>query len=198
MVIAIASTGDVARRVFEYERPLDPGLVAWASSYLNEQLSGLGVGAWMIATKLADPHLAPVEAEFVATLAPAFTELESAASDLYLERHLAPALRRPPARPARADQLMTALERRADVLAMLRSSLAERSVFLWISGENPQPELRSVSVVGAPTTGSATATSAPSASSARCRWSPPRSPRSASPRASSVASRPSTTTSLSR
>ena len=49
----------------------------------------------------------------------------------------------------RADELMTALERRADVLAMLRSSLDERSVFLWIGDENPQPELRSVSVVGA-------------------------------------------------
>jgi heat-inducible transcriptional repressor len=49
----------------------------------------------------------------------------------------------------RVDELMGALERRADVLGMLRSSLAERSVFLWIGGENPQPELRSVSVVGA-------------------------------------------------
>ena len=44
---------------------------------------------------------------------------------------------------------MTALERRADVLRMLRSSLDERSVFFWIGGENPQPELRSVSVIGA-------------------------------------------------
>ena len=48
-----------------------------------------------------------------------------------------------------ANELMTALERRAGVLQMLRSSLDERSVFLWIGGENPQPELRSVSVVGA-------------------------------------------------
>jgi transcriptional regulator of heat shock response len=47
------------------------------------------------------------------------------------------------------DELMGALERRADVLGMLRSALEERSVFLWIGGENPQPELRSVSVVGA-------------------------------------------------
>ncbi len=44
---------------------------------------------------------------------------------------------------------MTALERRAGMLGMMRSALDERSVFLWIGGENPQPELRSVSVVGA-------------------------------------------------
>ena len=55
VVIAIASTGDVARRVFEFDRPVDLGLVAWASSYLNESLAGLGVGARMIAGRLADP-----------------------------------------------------------------------------------------------------------------------------------------------
>jgi heat-inducible transcriptional repressor len=49
----------------------------------------------------------------------------------------------------RIDRLMIALEGRADVLGMLRSALEERSVFCWIGGENPQPELRSVSVVGA-------------------------------------------------
>jgi heat-inducible transcriptional repressor len=150
VVIAIASTGDVARRVFEFDRPVDLGLVAWASSYLNESLSGLGVGARMIAGRLADPDLDRVEAEFVATLGAAFTELErEAGADLYMdgasrllsEAHLADL--------PRAGELMTALERRAGVLQMLRSSLAERSVFLWIGDENPQPELRSVSIVGA-------------------------------------------------
>jgi heat-inducible transcriptional repressor len=150
VVIAIASTGDVARRVFEFDRPLDRGLVEWASSYLNESLSGLGVGARMIAGRLADPELDRVEADFVSTLGGAFTELEPASpTDLYMDgasRLLSDA--HLPDLP-RADQLMTALERRADVLQMLRSSLAERSVFLWIGAENPQPDLRSVSVVGA-------------------------------------------------
>jgi heat-inducible transcriptional repressor len=150
VVIAIASSGDVARRVFEFDHPVDPGLVAWASSYLNESLAGLAVGSRMIAGRLADPELDRVEAEFVATLGSAFTELErEAGADLYMdgasrllsEAHLADL--------PRADELMTALERRAGVLQMLRSSLEERSVFLWIGAENPQPELRSVSVIGA-------------------------------------------------
>ncbi len=150
VVIAIASTGDVARRVFEFERPVDPGLVAWASSYLNESLAGLGVGSRMIAGRLADPELDRIEAEFVGTLAAAFAEFEDeAATGLYMdgasrllsEAHLADL--------PRADELMTALERRAGVLQMLRSTLDERSVFLWIGEENPQPELRSVSVIGA-------------------------------------------------
>jgi len=150
VVIAIASTGDVTRRVFAFDRPVDSGLVAWASSYLNERLSGLGVGARMIATRLRDPELSGVEADFIATLGATFTDLVAdQGGELYLEgtsRLLSDA--HLPDLP-RADQLMTALERRADVLQMLRSSLEERSVFFWIGAENPQPEMRSVSVIGA-------------------------------------------------
>jgi heat-inducible transcriptional repressor len=150
VVIAIASTGDVTRRVFEFDRAVDPGLVEWASSYLNEKLSGLGIGARMIASRLRDPGLRGVEAEFIATLGSAFTDLVAEdGGELYLEgasRLLSDA--HLPDLP-RADELMTALERRADVLRMLRSSLEERSVFFWIGAENPQPEMRSVSVIGA-------------------------------------------------
>jgi heat-inducible transcriptional repressor len=150
VVIAIASTGDVARRIFEFDRPVDPGLVQWASSYLNESLSGLGVGARMIATRLADPALNGPEAEFVATLGPAFTELvPERGEDLYVEGAARLLSDAHAGDLPRADELMTALERRADVLEMLRSSLDERSVFLWIGDENPRPELRSVSVIGA-------------------------------------------------
>jgi len=150
VVITIASTGDVTRRVFAFDRPLDPGLVEWASSYLNEKLSGLGVGARMIATRLADPGLSGVEAGFIATLGSAFTDLIAEdGAELYMDgtsRLLSDA--HLPDLP-RADELMTALEQRADVLRMLRSSLDQRSVYFWIGGENPQPELRSVSVIGA-------------------------------------------------
>ena len=150
LVIAIASTGAIVKRVFEFDRPVDPGLVEWASSYLNESLAGMGVGARMIGDRLAAPDLSPAEAGFLATLGAAFTELEGESGDgLYVEgaaRLLsqAHAADLPP-----ADKLMRALEGRASVLGMLRSALDRRSVFLWIGGENPQPELRSVSVVGA-------------------------------------------------
>jgi heat-inducible transcriptional repressor len=150
VAIAIASTGAVAKRVFDFDERVDPGLVEWASSYLNESLAGMALGARMIAGRLADPELGPVEAAFVSRLSPAFTELEQEAGEtLYMEgasrllseEHLDDL--------PRADRLMTALERRASVLGMMRSALEERSVFLWIGAENPQPELRSVSVVGA-------------------------------------------------
>ena len=148
VVIGIASSGEVIRRVFEFGRALDSGLVQWASSYLNESLTGLGVGARMIESRLNDPELSGVEADFIATLGTTFTDFVSE-GDLYVEgtsRLLSEA--HLPDLP-RADELMTALERRAEVLAMLRSSLDRRSVFFWIGGENPQPALRSASVIGA-------------------------------------------------
>jgi len=150
VVIAIASTGEVARRVFEFDRPVDRGLVEWASSYLNETLSGQAIGSRMTAARLSGPDLDPVEAGFVHTLGSAFAEFErEEGADLYMDgasRLLSEAHR---ADLPRADELMTALEQRAGMLRMLRSSLEERSVFLWIGDENPRPELRSVSVVGA-------------------------------------------------
>jgi heat-inducible transcriptional repressor len=150
MVVAIASNGAVAKRVFDFAAAVDPGLVEWAASYLNESLIGMSAGARMIADRLADPSLSGIESEFVAALGPAFTGLQDDAGDtLYMDgagrllsdSHLADL--------PDADKLIGALEGRASVLGMLRSALDRRSVFLWIGGENPQPELRSVSVVGA-------------------------------------------------
>ena len=150
MVVAIASNGAVAKRVFDFDGPVDPGLVEWASSYLNESLAGMAVGARMISDRLSDPELGPAEAEFVAGLGAAFTELEGESDDtLYMDgaarllsdSHLGDL--------PRADTLMNALEGRVSVLQVLRSALDQRSVFLWIGDENPQPELRSVSVIGA-------------------------------------------------
>ncbi len=151
MVVAIASNGAVAKRVFDFSAPVDSGLVEWASSYLNASLNGLGLGARMIASRLADPELGMTEAKFIATLGAAFTELENeqSADTLYTEGASRLLSEAHSGDLPRADRLMTALEERATLLAMLRSALDRRSVFLWIGGENPRPELRSVSFVGA-------------------------------------------------
>ena len=65
MVMVIASNGAVTKRVFTFAEPVDPGLVEWASSYLNERLAGLALGARMIADRLADPELGPAERGFL-------------------------------------------------------------------------------------------------------------------------------------
>ena len=150
MVVVIASNGAVTKRMFNFTSPVDPGLVQWASSFLNERLSGLALGARMAADRLDDPELGPAERGFLAEIADAFTGLEhEAESDLYVEgaARLLSADHAPDL--PRADSLMRALERRANLLEVLRSTLDERSVFMWIGGENPAPDLRSVSVIGA-------------------------------------------------
>jgi heat-inducible transcriptional repressor len=150
MVVVIASNGGVTKRVFTFDSEVDTGLVEWAASYLNERLSGLGLGARMAADRLRDPELGEQERGFLAEISGAFIDLEESAEDtLYVdgaarllsEEHFADL--------PHADDLMRALERRVNVLRALRSALDRRSVFVWIGGENPAPELRSVSVVGA-------------------------------------------------
>ncbi len=150
MLVVIASNGAVTKRVFNFERPVDPGLVDWASSFLNERLCGLALGARMTGDRLADPELGAAERAFLEVIADAFRGLtEQAADDLYLEGAGRLLSVDHAADIPHADTLMRALERRANLLRVLRSALDERSAFVWIGDENPAPELRSVSVVGA-------------------------------------------------
>jgi heat-inducible transcriptional repressor len=150
MVVVIASNGAVTKGVYTFDEQVDPGLVEWASSYLNERLAGLALGARMAGARLADPELSPAERSFLEQIAGAFTGLEErAGEDLYVEGAARLLSEAHAADLPRADELMRALERRASLLRVLRSALDERSAFVWIGEENPDPELRTVSVVGA-------------------------------------------------
>lgn len=150
MVVVIASNGAVAKRVFNFERELDPGLLEWASSFLNERLAGLALGARMTGDRLSDPELSPTEAAFLAEIGGAFTDLERrAGEDLYVDGTARLLSDEHATDLPEVDSLMGVLEGRANLLRVLRSALDERSVFVWIGEENPAPELRGVSVVGA-------------------------------------------------
>ena len=150
MIVVIASNGAVTKRVFNFEQAVDPGLVEWASSFLNERLCGLTLGARMTGDRLDDPELGAAEHNFLAAIGDAFRDLtDQAADDLYLEGTGRLLSVEHANDIPHADGLMRALERRANLLRVLRSALDERSVFVWIGAENPAPELRSVSVVGA-------------------------------------------------
>jgi heat-inducible transcriptional repressor len=150
MVVVITSTGGVTKRVIPYEEPVDPGLVDWAGSYLNEAVGGLDVGSRMMQARLADPQLSERERAFLATLAPVFTELEdSAESSLFMDgagrllsEHRFQEL-------SQIGALLEVLEQRRALLGVLRLSLTEPSVYLRIGSENPAPELRSLSLVAA-------------------------------------------------
>src|ERR1700730_16134845 len=65
-VVLIASNGEVSKRTLTFAEAVDPGIAEWASSYLNERLSGLAVGARMVSDRLAEPSLDAREKAFLA------------------------------------------------------------------------------------------------------------------------------------
>ncbi|MFL5827353.1 MAG: heat-inducible transcriptional repressor HrcA [Thermoleophilaceae bacterium] len=150
MVVVITSTGGVTKRVISYDSPVDAGIVDWAASYLNEALRGMGLGARMLHQKLEEPSLSAGEQAFLATLAPAFTELEETAEDsLYVEGAARLFSEYRVQELSQINDLMRLLERRVALLGLLRGVLTEPRIYLRIGAENEEPELRSLSVVAA-------------------------------------------------
>jgi heat-inducible transcriptional repressor len=149
MVVVITSTGGVTKRVISYDSPVDPGLVEWASGYLNEALGGLDVGSRMLRAKLAAPE-GRAEQEFLSTLMPAFTELEDTAeSTLFMEGAARLLSEHRMQELEQIGAIMQVLEHRRALLGVLRQSLSEPNVYLRIGSENAAPELRSMSLVAA-------------------------------------------------
>jgi heat-inducible transcriptional repressor len=150
MVVVITSTGGVTKRVFTFDRPVDPGLAQWAGQFLDERLTGVGLGARMLHTRLADPSLTPTERAFLDGISPVFTELADTAQDtLYVDgaarligEHRVQDL-------AQINELMHMLERRASLLGLLSEALQEPDVLVRIGSENATPALQRLAVVGA-------------------------------------------------
>ena len=150
MAVVITSTGGVTKRVITYDEPLDPGLVSWSGSYLNETLGGMDVGARMLGAKLNAAGLDLRERAFLRTLARAFTDLEEAAEDnLFVEGAARLFSEQRFQELPQLAGLMDGLEQRVALLAMLRESLTERNVYMRIGAEHSAPELQAVSMVAA-------------------------------------------------
>ena len=163
MVVIITSTGGVSKRVFTFDRAVDPGLAEWAGSYLNEQLVGMGLGARMLHSQLARPVAVGHRARVPDQLAPAFTELADTAEDtLYVDgaHRLVSEYRFQDV--SQLNALMEMLERRVSLLEVLTAALDARGLYVRIGGENPSRRCARCRW-WRPTTGCRSATSA------RCR-----------------------------
>jgi heat-inducible transcriptional repressor len=148
MVVIITSTGGVSKRVFTFDQPVDPGLADWAAAYLNEELVGMSVGSRMLQSKLHAPELQPVEREFIAQLAPAFTELAMTAENtLYVDGAARLLSEHRFQDVSQLNELLDALERRVSLLGLLSRALDERDIYVRIGTENEMPALRSLSLV---------------------------------------------------
>ncbi len=153
MAVVITSTGGVTKRLFTFETAVDPGLADWAAAYLNERLTGTGLGARMLMSKLADPSLGAVEQRFLERLAPAFTELADTAEHTLYVDGAARLLREHRFQDvSQLNELMALLERRVTLLGVMASALDlrdVRDVVVRIGRENEAPALRSLAMVAA-------------------------------------------------
>jgi heat-inducible transcriptional repressor len=150
MVVVITSTGGVTKRVFTFDAPVDAGLAQWAAEYLNERLTGMGLGARMLHSRLSDPSLGAGEQAFLDRLAPAFTALaETAEHSLYVDGAARLFSENRFQDLTQINELMTILERRVALLDLLRAALSERDVLVRIGRENELPALHSLALVAA-------------------------------------------------
>ena len=151
MVVVITSTGGVTKRLFTFDEPVDPGLAEWAGEYLNERVAGLELGARLLRSRFEDPDLSPRERAFLAVLRPAFTDLvEAGEQSLYVggTAGLLDEFRAEELRGYR--RLLEVLEQRATLLELVRANLASQRPFVRVGSEFGDPDLRTVSLVGAP------------------------------------------------
>lgn len=148
IVVVITASGDVSKKVFEFEQPLDPGVVDWARAYLNETAAGLRLGGGALKRRLEDPGLGHAERRFLDTIRPAFADVLQQDAQLFVGG--AAGL----LSDARAEELdacqrlLDALERRAAVLALLSDALDPLRTVVRVGPELDGAALREVSVVG--------------------------------------------------
>jgi heat-inducible transcriptional repressor len=150
MVVAITSTGGVTKRVFRLDRPVDPGLVSWASEYLNERVTGIRLGSSTVRRRLEAPELSPREHAFLDLIGPAILDAASEQGPQVFVGG-APGL----LEEARAEELeatlrlLELLERRAAVLALVSEALEPLRPVVHVGPELDDGQLHDLSLVGA-------------------------------------------------
>ena len=149
MCVVITATGDVSKRAFTFDGPVDPGLVDWAAQYLNEQLAGLQLGTAGLRRRFEDSSLGTVERSFLEALKPTFTDLLGSDGQRVFVGGAANLLAdaRREEREA-AQQLLEALERRAALLAIIGEALDPQRTFVRV-GDELEPALHDAALVGA-------------------------------------------------
>lgn len=148
MVVVITSTGGVSKRIFTFEQQVDPGLVDWAGSYLNERLVDMGLGARMLHQRLLDDDLSPVERQFVQRLSATFSELAETAHDtIYMEGTARLLSEQSFSDLRQIHEVIELLERRVTLLSVIRQALSVSSVYVRIGRENEAAALHSVALV---------------------------------------------------
>jgi heat-inducible transcriptional repressor len=150
IVVVITSTGGVTKRVLELEQPVDPGLVDWARTYIEEQVVGLRLGSATLRRRLEDPMLSAGERVFLSRLRTAFVDAVADDGPQLFVGGAAGLLGDARGAELEACQhLLDVLERRAAVLELLSDALDPRRTVVRVGPEVDGGQLHDVSYVGA-------------------------------------------------
>ncbi len=148
MTVVITSTGSVTKRLFQFEHAVDPGLVDWAGSYLNEQAVGTRLGSRDLRRSLEDSSLAAVERDFLDVLRPAL-EVPPVEDQRVFVGGTASLLDDANADGLHAYRgLLELLERRRTLLDVVAAALDSRRPFVRVGDELGNPALQQLSLVG--------------------------------------------------
>jgi len=140
----------VTKRVFRLDDPVDPGLVSWASEYLDERLAGVRLGTSTVHRRLDAPELSSREREFLALVGAAFLESGSDDRPQVFVGGASGLLEETRAEELEATlRLLELLERRAAVLELVGEALEPRRPVVHVGPELGGGQLHDVSLVGA-------------------------------------------------
>jgi heat-inducible transcriptional repressor len=124
MVVVITSTGGVTKRLFRLDAPIDPGLVAWAAEYLEDELVGRRIGSVAVRRRLEAPDLEPRERWFLGLVGQALLDARSEAGPEVFVGGTAGLLEEARTEEVEATlRLLELLERRAAVLELVSEAL---------------------------------------------------------------------------
>ncbi len=151
MYVFIVSTGGVMKGVIDWPGAVDPGLVEWARTYLNETLNDHTLTARLIRRALENPELSPREGDFLRALAPA---LENLVDEQSQEELFVGGASRLLVEPNLQDvsslrDLLSLLEERFLLLRVLRAALDAGTVVVRIGSEHQATALQPFSLVAA-------------------------------------------------
>ncbi|HEY7019215.1 MAG TPA: heat-inducible transcriptional repressor HrcA [Gaiellaceae bacterium] len=150
MVVVITSTGSVTKRVYRFAEPVDPGLVSWATQYLNDRVAGLELGSNLLRRRLDEPMLGVRESAFLLALRPLFEEaLAAEEQSLYVGGTAGLLEDLHGEELASYQRLLEVLEKRAALLEVLSQAFDSRRPFVLVGPELEHPAMHDLSLVGA-------------------------------------------------
>jgi heat-inducible transcriptional repressor len=151
MIVFILSTGRVSKAIVDFSERVDPGMVEWARSYLNELMGDRNLTERLYRRVLENPELGIKERIFLAEFVPAFKKLldESSSEALYIGGAARLLSEADFGDVGELRDLLKLLEERYLLLRTLRSALSRGEVLVRIGDEHQEAALRRFSMVAA-------------------------------------------------